>query len=334
MIKFGIIGSGWRSEFYLRIAALMPEKFEVSGIYIRNPQKKEAFAQKYNVNICDSLEQLLDTCPEFVVCCVYNIDMCDMTQMLCDSNIAVLCETPIGTTKEQVDNFKGKIKPTWKAQVAEQYHLQPYFQAVKSVIDSGILGEINQVQLSFCHDYHAASVIRFLLDTKHALPTVTSVNLTDSVYRYNSREGVIPPTLIPADQQIAILNYGNKTAVYDFNGEQYFSDIRVSRIVVKGTKGEIFNNTCTYLDGTTAIKFDLQRDFRGGIGNIDGFYLDSILGNGNILYKNPFALSRLSDEEIAVASCLSKMDEYLKTGKDFYSLCDAICDTETSLLWR
>ena len=35
MIKYGIIGAGWRSEFYLRIAELLPSKFSVSGIYIQ-----------------------------------------------------------------------------------------------------------------------------------------------------------------------------------------------------------------------------------------------------------------------------------------------------------
>ena len=46
MVKFEIIGAGWRSEFYLRIAMLLPEKFSVSGIYIRNPEKREEFSKK------------------------------------------------------------------------------------------------------------------------------------------------------------------------------------------------------------------------------------------------------------------------------------------------
>lgn len=44
MIKYGIIGAGWRSEFYLRIAELLPSKFSVSGIYIRNSEKQKEFA--------------------------------------------------------------------------------------------------------------------------------------------------------------------------------------------------------------------------------------------------------------------------------------------------
>ena len=70
MIKFGIIGAGWRSEFYLRIAALLPSKFSVSGIYIRNSEKQKEFADKYNVRICSSLEALLKTDFDFIVSCV------------------------------------------------------------------------------------------------------------------------------------------------------------------------------------------------------------------------------------------------------------------------
>lgn len=42
MIKYGIIGAGWRSEFYLRIASLIPEKFSVQG-FMLEIQKKRIF---------------------------------------------------------------------------------------------------------------------------------------------------------------------------------------------------------------------------------------------------------------------------------------------------
>lgn len=71
MIKYGIIGAGWRAEFYLRIANLVPEKFSVSGIYIRNPEKREEFSKKYNVPIFDNLDDLLNTNFDFIVSCVF-----------------------------------------------------------------------------------------------------------------------------------------------------------------------------------------------------------------------------------------------------------------------
>jgi predicted dehydrogenase len=34
--RFGVIGSGWRSEFFLRIAAALPDQLQVAGIVARS----------------------------------------------------------------------------------------------------------------------------------------------------------------------------------------------------------------------------------------------------------------------------------------------------------
>ena len=149
--------------------------------------------------------------------------------------------------------------------------------------------------------------------------------------RYNSRDGKIQPIEVLSKQRIAVLNYGDKTAIYDFNYEQYFSDIRATRIVVRGTNGEIVNNTCTYLKGDSPITFDLTRNYHGSNESLDGMYLETITGNGKILYKNPFLKARLTDEEIAIAQCLVKMDYYLKHKTDFYSISKAMLDAQTAI---
>ena len=154
MIKYGIIGAGWRSEFYIRIAKLMPETFSVSGIFIRNPEKRKVFSKKYNVKIFETLEDLLKTDFDFIVSCVSKDNIVSTAQSLSEKGIPVLTETPVTT-----DKLSGKI------QVAEQYHFMPRNQAYKKIIDSGILGEVHHVQLSCCHDYHAASLIKFFLQT-------------------------------------------------------------------------------------------------------------------------------------------------------------------------
>lgn len=315
MVKYGIIGSGWRSEFYLRIAALLPNEFAVSGIYIRNAEKQKEFAKKYNVKICKTLDGLLNTDFDFIVSCVNKDGISDMIKTLAALDIPVLTETPVTDSA-----LVGKV------QVSEQFHFMPRNQAYKKIIDSGILGEVHSVRLSCCHDYHAASLIRFFLDTGFEKPEVTSVTLTDPVTRYNSRAGYITPAVIQAEEKIKILKFKSKTAIYDFSFEQYFSDIRPSQIVIRGTNGEIVNNTCVYLKDGVPQKFEIMRNSYGAEESLDGMCLFGITGGGKVLYTNPFPLSRLSDEEIAIATCLVKMKDYIKTGEAFYSLKDAKFD--------
>lgn len=332
MIKYGIIGAGWRSEFYLRIASLLPDTFKVSGIYIRNPEKQVEFAEKYNVKIVTSLSELLNTDFDFIVSCVNKAGICDTVRELGSKNIPLLTETPIGTSNKEIDDFLSEIKPDWRVQVAEQFHFQPRNMAIKSVIESGILGEVNQVQLSCCHDYHAASLIRFFLETKYEMPETASFTLPDTVTRYNSRGGILKePQTVTTDEKFVVLRFKNKTALYDFNYEQYFSDIRASRILIRGTNGEIRNNECTYLKDGIPHSFTLRRNSYGANENLDGYTLVNITAEGRVVYENPFKGSRLSDEEIAVATCLLNMKKYLDTGIPFYSLKDGALDSKIFL---
>lgn len=147
MIKFGIIGAGWRSEFHLRIAKLVPQLSKVSGIYIRNEHKRREFAQKYEVPVFSSLEALFETDFEFIVSCVNKTSICDIVRTLCGKNIPVLTETPVGMSLAEIDGILSDIKPEWRVQVAEQFHFQPRNVAIKKIIDSGILGGDNAATL-------------------------------------------------------------------------------------------------------------------------------------------------------------------------------------------
>ena len=323
MIRYAILGSGWRSEFYLRIATLMPKRFSVSAICIRNKEKQSYFFKKYTVKIVNTVDELLGLDYDFVVNCVDKASICDTITLLCKKGVPVLTETPINNLPEDYNDI-------WKVQLAEQFHFLPQNQAYKTIIDSGLLGDVHQVQISCCHEYHAASLIRFFLDTKDEIPKISTFSFDDNVYKYNSRQGLEKPNLVTSKQKISLLSFSGKTAVYDFSGEQYFSDIRASRICIRGTNGEVVNNKCTYIKDGLPITFSLERVQTGINENLDGFSLVGITGNGSYLYINPFENARLSDEDIAIATCLENMYQYLKTSKAFYSLNEGIIDTTIS----
>ena len=42
-MKIGFIGSGWRTRTYWRIIRMLPERFEISGVYFRDAEKAAAY---------------------------------------------------------------------------------------------------------------------------------------------------------------------------------------------------------------------------------------------------------------------------------------------------
>lgn len=104
-------------------------------------------------------------------------------------------------------------------------------------------------------------------------------------------------------------------------------------MLIRGERGEIVNDTVYYLkDFHTPIALDLRRDTTGANGNLEGFYLRGIQAGGEWLYTNPFAPAPLSDDEIAIATCLVRMDEYVRTSREFYPLAEACQDHYLNLL--
>ena len=66
-VKYAVIGSGWRAEFYIRIAKAVPEKFDLTAVLIRNEEKGRKFSEKFGVTVVNTVDTLMKDAPEFVV---------------------------------------------------------------------------------------------------------------------------------------------------------------------------------------------------------------------------------------------------------------------------
>ena len=71
MTTYAVIGAGWRSEFYIRLGQLMPEKFELVGAVVRNPERAGEFQADFGISIFESITALLQFArPDFVIVAV------------------------------------------------------------------------------------------------------------------------------------------------------------------------------------------------------------------------------------------------------------------------
>jgi predicted dehydrogenase len=327
--SFGLVGGGWRAEFFLRIARDLPAQFPLAGVVVRDAAKREKLKSAWPVPVFATTEELLvKGRPAFVVTSVPWTANLPLLQFLAAEKIPALSETPIAPSLDDLRAVHALVEKGARIQVAEQYLFQPMHAARLKLIAEKKLGTIYEADVSFAHGYHGISLLRHYLQVGLRLPSITARKFKSRITGGPGRDGAPKEkSVVDSERVIAHLNYGDRLGIYDFTGDQYFSWIRSPRLLVRGEEGEINNTTVRLLkDFQTPVQFTLERRDTGQDGNLEGQYHAAITGGGEILYQNPFPGPRWSDDEIAIATSLSKMQDYVKTGREFYNVAQACQD--------
>ncbi len=328
--RFALVGGGWRASFYARIAREMPDRFELAASFLRNEEKRTAWGQKWGGRLLGSLEELKGSDIDFVVLAVAKKESTPILLRLMELGIPILCETPPALTLDGLNAVWQKALSTGTVvQVAEQYPYQPLYSAYKAVIRSGMLGEVSSVSISTVHSYHAAAVIRFLLDLGFQDAVITGERFFQPVRKTADRSGLIRGgEMVSARRDLVTFRFAQgKTAFFDFSNEQYYSAIRNRRIVVQGDSGEIDGNTvCSINSRGIPVVQTIERRDLGVNNNHQWSHCDLSLGS-DILYSDPFFGYRFNDDEIAVAVCMDRMGRLCGGEKvTVYPLPDALQD--------
>lgn len=334
-IEFGLLGGGWRAEFYLRIARELPDQFKVAAIFVRNHEKAEELRKVWGATVYTSLEEfIVSRSYSFAVLCLNRAVSLEYLLKLADAEIPILAETPPAPDIRNLTELWKQVGSTARIQMAEQYLFQPMHAARIKLAKSGRLGLVTQAQVSAAHGYHGISLIRQLLGIGFQNVTIRGQSFQSSILRGPDRNG--PPSVQEIKQSIqtiATLDFGGKLGLFDFVGDQYFSWIRQNRILVRGDRGELVNEKVSWLEEyNTPLYSELRRIDAGHGGNLEGLYLKGIMGDGEWLYRNPFAPARFTEDEIAIAESLSRMENYVKGGPSFYSLAEGCQDQYLALL--
>ncbi len=331
MIRFAIVGTGWRSHFFLRTAVACPDRFEVTALVSRTPEKKEEFHRLYGVKLVPSLDDAVATNPLFILTSLPSAVNPRVVCELAARNVPVLSERHPGKTLEDLTGLAALVKQGAKIQVTNQFYLQPHHAARLAFVQSGKLGRISQAQISAERGF---GLLRKFLGVTFENPTITATSIAAPLIKFNNfrdaREGA---ALVDSHQTIAWFDYGDRFGIFDFDDAQYGSLIRNQRMLVRGDHGELIDHHASYLrSDLTCIEVDFTRHSAGLAGNLEGNYLKGYQADGEWVYRNPLAPAALSDEEIAIGDCLLRMATHLDGGPPVYSLADACQDWYLFLL--
>jgi predicted dehydrogenase len=324
---FAIIGGGWRAECFLRVAAALPGAFRVTGLFTRGEARRAVLASEFGVAAPASLDELFRSGPAFVVVATPWAVTPELLRDLTERGIPALAETPPAPDVAGLRAL-APLASAGRIQVAEQYRFQPLHAARLAVAASGRLGRISQARVSAAHGYHGVDLIRRFLELDAEPLTISAHRFISPIVAGPDRGGPPPEErIVESEQVVAFLDAGDRLGVFDFTEDQYFSWIRATRVLVRGDRGELDDRRARWLlDHRTPVVVDLMRHDAGHDGNLEGFHHVGYTLGDEWVYRNPVVPARLSDDEIAVATCLARMGAWLEGGPDVCSLADAAQD--------
>ncbi|MFC0435685.1 Gfo/Idh/MocA family protein [Kutzneria buriramensis] len=326
MSGFAIVGTGWRAEYFWRLAAEL-DGLDCTGVVSRS---KDGLP----VPVYRTLDECLATKPDFVVTATPWAVTPSLVAELAERGVPVLAETPPAPDLLGLRELWAKVGPG-KAQVAEQYSRMPAHAARVALVHKGVLGEPKRVDVSSTHQYHAVSLIRTLLGVGRGRADVRAVRTIARLADPLSRDGWAEPAEIKdATTTIATIEFdGGGLGLYDFTDNQWHNQLLMRRLLVRGTLGELRDNEVVRLTAPkTIVRTEIVRRQTGYDLDLDGYDTDHITFGDEVLYRNPYQGKRWNDEEIAIATLLQDMGNWVRgDGPEPYPLADGIQDHRIAL---
>ena len=322
--NIAVVGSGWRAFTWYGVIDKMPD-VTLAEIVCRNAEKAEIIRKAYpHVRMIGDVREI--EAADHVLLCVNKSDNVRIAEDFLARGFSVFCETPAGFNdkeRESLKKYDGR-----QFQITEQYPLRPRFIAAKKLAEKGYFGMVHTVEVSCCHSYHAVALVRAFLKTENKLPRITKTVINDEYYECDGRNGKHSAELKNHKRVIALLDFGDSRAVYDFSHAQYFSSLRSERFSIKGTAGECIDGRGFRLNGDYAdVPFEIAAVYRGTDCSLHAVELDKLVCDGEVLFENPFVGCRFSEEEIAMALWVKNAVAQYDAGAAFYSAADGAIDS-------
>jgi predicted dehydrogenase len=329
-VRFAVVGSAFCAEAFLRVAAAVPDRFEVAAVVARRPERAHELSERWGVPTVADVGELPPAASlDFVVNAVPANVTVGVIEQLADAGHAVLTETPAAPDRYGLGRLHELVRQGARIQVAEQYHLEPLVSAQLRIARSGLLGDVGEAFVSIAHDYHGFSVLRRALGAGFRNATVMARRFEEQVQLGPSRyEDPQEARLTTGIRTTAWLDFeGGLRGSYDFDDQQYRSFIRTPTLTIRGTRGELRDEVVRYVDAENQpVVARIERLAAGGAGNHEGLFARAYVFEGERVWANGFLRARLSDEELGIAAALDGMGHYVAGGPELYSVAEAAQD--------
>lgn len=252
-----------------------------------------------------------------------------------DRGLPVLAETPAAPDLDGLRALWSAVGGSGLVQVAEQYLMMPSHAARAALVATGAVGTPTQVQVSSTQQYHAVSLIRGLLGAGRGPVSVRATRFIAPLIHPLSRTGWTgDEEPHPTTTTIGTLDFHDgRSGVYDFTEQQTRNQLRFRRLTVRGSAGELHDDEVVRMTGPrTLVRTPLVRRQTGHDLDLIGYDTEHITFGSEVLYRNPYPGRRWMDEEIAMATLLERMADWVHgEGPEPYPLAEGAQDQRLAL---
>lgn len=326
-VPFVLVGWGYRSRAWLAASGGI-EGVPCAGVVVRTPRETP-------VPAFGSLGEALDvTGARFVVS---SVSWDSAPAVIADAvtrGVPILTETPPAPDADGLRRLWAEVGASGLVQAAEQYPRYPAHAARLALTRSGVLGTPTQAQVSSTQLYHAVALMRAYVGAPCGPATVRATKVSAPLLQPLGRMGWTGESAPgPATTTHAVIDFGSgRSGVYDFTDLQTRNLLRMRRLVVRGTHGELDGDVLVRWGGPeTILTSRLERRQSGHDLDMSGFDSETISHGDTVLWRNPWPGRRWSDDEHATAAMLSDMAAWVDgRGPEPYPLCDALEDAAVS----
>jgi predicted dehydrogenase len=329
--RYAIVGTGWRAGTYLRLAYLLPDVFEVTGVVARRAESRERVEREFDVPTHETVEALLAAeRPDFVVLSVPWPVTPELTRTLVAAGVPTLAETPPAPDLDGMRSLWADVGASGLVQVAEQYAFMPLHAARLALAREGVIGTPGSVQVSSTHLYHVVALMRGLLGVGIEPTTVASRTFTAPLVDPITPAGWTHDTEPkPARTILSTIDFGgDRMGLYDFTDNQWWNPVRPDHLTVRGSVGEIHDETVVrMIDATTPVTSRIERAVAGVGMNYEGVDLTHLSFDGRPVFRNRFEGGGLTDDDIGTAELLARTGAWARDeGPAPYPLAEGMHD--------
>jgi len=151
-LRLALLGCGSRGRTYLRIAATMPERYQLVAVADRDPARTATLAklrEPGEIQVFDSDEALFAAgkIADVLLICTQDADHYGHAMAALEVGYDLLLEKPAAETLERCEALDRKAKEVGRRiMLCFVLRYTPFYQAVRQFIDSGRLGRIMTIR--------------------------------------------------------------------------------------------------------------------------------------------------------------------------------------------